>query len=66
MYKTKDMNIDFRTEANSSQYTYIKGEKWVECYKYLGTINYNKLRFDVNTKKESASFCQTFFALLLL
>jgi len=30
----------------------------VESYKYLGTIIYNKLRFNVNTKKKSVSFIQ--------
>jgi len=28
--KNKDMTIDFRTEAHSSQYTFFKSEK-VEC-----------------------------------
>jgi len=51
------MTIDFRTEAHSSQYTFINGGK-VESYKYLATIINNKLRFDVNTKKKPVSFIQ--------
>jgi len=61
--KTKDMTIDFRTEAHSSQYIFIKGEKCVESYTYLGTIIYNKLCFDVHTSfilLGSDLFCTVF------
>jgi hypothetical protein len=52
VFKTKDMSIDFRTQAHPSQDTFIKNKKveCVESYKYLGTIIDKRLRFDLNTE----------------
>ncbi len=46
------MVIDFRSSPSSPQPTSVKGQivEWASCYKYLGLIIDNQLRFDTQVE----------------
>ena len=50
--KTGEMIVDFRRQKHSHGETFVHGQEVeiVSKYKYLGTIFYNKLNWDVNTE----------------